>query len=95
MRKQYGFRGNAFGMDNFTKIKELKVSPKLIQRKAGIYAAEKAKGQMNDFRASEDWLEKFMSRNGLSLRRRTTQAQNTPEQIIDKVIYRIFYMSAN
>ena len=40
-------------MDNVTKIKEL--TQKLIQRKAKIYAEEKAasKGQMNDFRTSE------------------------------------------
>ena len=71
--------------------KSLRVSRKLIQRKARIYAEEKAasKGQMNDFRASEGWLEKFMSRNGLSLRRRTTQAQKTPEQIIDKMIFHV------
>ena len=74
--------------------KNLRVSRKLIQRKARIYAEEKAdsKDQMNEFRASEEWLEKFMSRNGLSLRRRTTQAQKTPEQIIDKMI---FHVSAN
>ena len=68
--------------------KNLRVSRKLIQRRAMIYAEEKAasKGQINDFRASEGWLEKFTSRNGLSLRRRTTQTQKTPEQIIDKVI---------
>ena len=41
----------------------LRVSRKFIQRKARIYVEEKAavKGQMNDFRASEGWLEKFMS----------------------------------
>ena len=63
------------------KSKNLRVSQKLIQRKARIYAEKKAasKGQMNNFRASEGWLEKFMSRNGLSLRRRMTQAQNSPE----------------
>ena len=74
--------------------KNLRVSRKLIQRKARIYAEEKAasKGQMNDFRASEGWLEKLMSRNGLSLRRRTTQAQEIPEQIIDKVISYILYI---
>ena len=33
-----------------------------------------------------------MSRNGLSVRRRTTQAQKTPEQIIDKVISYILYV---
>ena len=47
---------------------------------------------MNDFFASEGWLEMFMSRNGLSLRGRTTQAHNTPEQIIDKVISYILYV---
>ena len=42
-----------------------RVSRKLILRKARIYAKEKAasKGQMNDLRVSEGWLEKFMSRN--------------------------------
>ena len=54
--------------------KNLRVSRKLIQRKARIYSEEKAasKGQMNNCRASEGWLEKFMSRNGLLLCRRTT-----------------------
>ena len=39
--------------------KNLRVSQKLIQRKARIYAEEKAasKGQMNDFRVSQGWLE--------------------------------------
>ena len=43
-------------MDNFTKIKNLRVSQKLIQKKAGIYAVEKTatKDQTNDFRASEE-----------------------------------------
>ena len=54
--------------------KNLRVSRKLIQSKARIYSEEKAasKGQMNNCRASEGWLEKFMSRNGLLLCRRTT-----------------------
>ena len=53
------------------------MSQKPIQRKARIYAEEEAasKGQMNDLRASEGWLEKFMSRNGLLLCHHTTQAQ--------------------
>ena len=61
---------------NLQRSKNLRVSGKYIQGKARIYAEEKAasKGQMNEFRPSEGWLEKFMSRNGLSLRRRTTQA---------------------
>ena len=47
---------------------------------------------MDDFCASEGWLEKFMSRNGLWLHCRTTQTQKTPEQIIDKVISYILYV---
>ena len=75
-------------MDNFTKIKELMSVSETFQRKARIYAEEKAvsKGQMNDFRASEGWLEKFMPQNGLSLCHCTTQALKTTEQITDKVI---------
>ena len=76
------------------KSNNLRVSQKLIKRKARIHTKEKAvsKDQMNDFCASEGWLEKFMSRNGLSLCRCTTQAQKTPEQIIDKVISYILYV---
>ena len=50
--------------------KNLRVSRKLVQRKARIYAEEKAvsKGQMNDFHTSEGYLEKFLSRNGKLLR---------------------------
>ena len=57
------------------------MSWKLIQRKARIYAEEKAasKGQINDFRVDKGWLEKSRSRNGLSLHRLTTQAQKTRE----------------
>ena len=31
------------------------------------------------------WLEKFVNRNGLSLRRRTMEAQKTPDQLTDKL----------
>ena len=34
---------------------------------------------------SQGWLEKFMNRNGLSVRRRTTEAQKSPDQLIDKL----------
>ena len=74
--------------------KNLRVSRKLMQLKARIYAEEKAasKGQIYDFCASQRWLEKFISRNGLSPRRRTTKAQKSSEQIIDKVISYILYV---
>ena len=66
--------------------KNLRVSRKYAEEKAASI------GQMSDFRASEGWLEKFMSRNGLLLRRRMTQSQETPEQIIDKVTTYILYV---
>ena len=34
---------------------------------------------------SEGWLEKFMKRNGLTVRRCTTVAQKRPDQLIDKL----------
>ena len=42
--------------------KNLRVSRKLIQRKASIYAEEKvaSKGQINYFSTSEGWLEKIL-----------------------------------
>ena len=42
--------------------KNLRVSQKLIQSKSRIMQRKAdSKGQMNDFRASEGWLEMFMS----------------------------------
>ena len=66
----------------------LRVSRKLIMRKAKIMHDEKCgrSGAVSDFNASRGWLEKFMSRNGLSLRRKTTQAQQDPTKLIDKLI---------
>ena len=57
-------------------------------RKAKIMHDEKCgrSGAVSDFNASRGWLEKFMSRNGLSLRRKTTQAQQDPTKLIDKLI---------
>lgn len=34
---------------------------------------------------SQGWLEKFMNRIGLSVRRRTTEAQKSPDQLIDRL----------
>ena len=66
----------------------LRVSRKLIMRKAKIMHDEKCgrSGAVSDFNASRGWLEKFMSRNGLSLRQKTTQAQQDPTKLIDKLI---------
>ena len=34
---------------------------------------------------SDGWVQKFMARNGLSLRRRTTEAQKNPNQLVNKI----------
>ncbi len=34
---------------------------------------------------SDGWVQKFMNRNGLSIRRRTTEAQKNPNQLVDKL----------
>ena len=74
--------------------KYLRVSRKQIMRKAKRYAELKAEeeARLNDLRVSEVWLNKFMTHNGLSLRRCTTQAQKTPEKIIEKLISYILYV---
>uniref|UniRef100_A0A147BLR1 Putative pogo transposable element n=1 Tax=Ixodes ricinus TaxID=34613 RepID=A0A147BLR1_IXORI len=49
-----------------------------IARKEGVPA--------QDFRASNGWATRFMRRNGLSLRRRTTLCQRLPEAYEDKIV---------
>lgn len=39
-----------------------------------------------DFKASRGWVEKFMKRNGSSLRYKTSVAQQDPERLVAKVI---------
>ena len=74
--------------------KHLQVSRKQIMRKAKQYAKLRAEkeARLSGFSASRGWLEKLMYRNGLSLRRRTTQAQTTPDKIIEKLVSYIFYI---
>ena len=65
----------------------LRVSRTLIMRKAKYIYDERCDASERDlFVASRGWLEKFMRRNGLSLRRRTTVAQHDPARVIDKLI---------
>ena len=55
--------------------------------KAAKFQEEKEKEDPNITKLtfSQGWLEKFMNRNGLSVRRRTTEAQKSPDQLIDKL----------
>ena len=63
------------------RLKGLRVSRKLIMRKALHLSKEQQ--NMDDFMASNGWIQKFMRWHGLSLRRKTTVAQKDPEQLVD------------
>ena len=67
--------------------KGFRVSRKLIQLKAREF--QKQNNAIDSGRTelifSNGWVQKFMTRNGLSIKRRTTQAQKTPKQLIDKL----------
>ena len=67
----------------------LRVSCKLIMKKAEItYRSIKAGNNedFEEFKASRGWLTCFMKRNGLSLRRKTSVAQQDPERLVAKLV---------
>ena len=67
----------------------LQVSSKLIMEKAEItYRDMKESNNMDaeDFKASRGWLSRFMKRNGLSLRRKTSVAQQDPERLVVRLV---------
>ena len=43
-------------------------------------------GTSPTFTASIGWIQKFMTRNGLCIWRKTTESQKDPEKLIDKLI---------
>ena len=46
-----------------------------------------------EFRASRGWLEKFLRRNGFSLRRKTTEGQKDPEELVKKIVSFVLHIS--
>ena len=67
--------------------KGFRVSRKLIQLKAREFQNENSAidNGRTELIFSNGWVQKFMAKNGLSIRRRTTQAQKSPKQLIDKL----------
>lgn len=65
-----------------------RVSRKMIRSKARFLHEEKCKEKEipPTFTASIGWVQKFMSRHGLCIRRKTTESQKDPEKLIDKLI---------
>jgi len=75
--------------------KGLRVSRTFIMKKALVIYNEKAEentcGNSVSFVASTGWLQKFVRRNGLTLRRKTSVAQKDPSRLIDKLVSYILY----
>ena len=67
--------------------KHLRVSCVLIMKKAkAIYDELPDPQKSESFVASRGWLEKFMRRHGLSLRRFTSIGQKDPQQLINRLV---------
>ena len=67
----------------------LRVSCKLIMKKAEVPYRDKAENNLvdnDDFKASRGWLQKFMKRNGLFLRRKTSVALQDPDRMVEKLV---------
>ena len=69
----------------------LQVSRKIIMAKTkGLYdekyKIDETVNAGEEFKVSRGWLEKFFSRNGLCLRRKTTEAQKDPPHLVDKLV---------
>ena len=67
----------------------LRVSRRMIQEKGRTIFAE-LNASEHEFKG---WLNKFLGRHGLSLRRRTTIAQKDPEMLLEKIVNFVMFLS--
>jgi Tc5 transposase DNA-binding domain/DDE superfamily endonuclease len=70
----------------------LRVGRKMIRLKAEEVFKEVEDSSKATFKASRGWLCRFMTRNGLSVRRRTTAAQKTPDKYVEKMVSFVRFM---
>ena len=69
--------------------RSLRVSCKLIMKKTEIVYRDitpESNTATEDFKASRGWLCRSLKRNGLSLRRKTSVAQEDPERMVAKLV---------
>ena len=72
--------------------RNLMVSRKMIRRRASELFSECEDNTRTNFKVSRGWLDKFMKRNELAVRRRKTLAQKEPEKLIEKMMSFILFM---
>lgn len=71
------------------RARSLRVSCKLIMKNTEIVyrdIMQESNTATEDFKASRGWLCRFLKRNGLSLRRKTSVAQQDPERMVAKLV---------
>jgi len=68
------------------RMKSLRVSRRSIREEAKRLFPTLDTGTGTLFKASVGWLNRFLKRQGLSLRRRTTVAQKDPAQLYSKIV---------
>lgn len=71
------------------RARSLRISCKLIMKNTEIVyrdIMQESNTATEDFKASRGWLCRFLKRNGLSLRRKTSVAQQDPERMVAKLV---------
>lgn len=71
--------------------RRLRVTLNEIRQHALQYGSRQHGGR--EFRTSRGWLEKFLRRNGFSLRRKTTEGQKNPEELVKKLVSFVLHIS--
>ena len=99
LRKQLDCAGTKLWSENleesimsltiFRRLKGLRVSQKLIMKKPIFTYQEitptESRAESVEFKASREWLEKFMRRDNLTLREKTSLSQKCPDKVIFKL----------
>ena len=75
---------------------KIRVSRKMIMRKAKeMFEQEELPDATRDtFEGSRGWVDKFLKRNNLTIRKRTTASQKTPDQLIPKLVSFVLHIRA-
>lgn len=77
------------------RARRLQVSCKPIMKKAEVTYRDMTENNLvdnDDFKASRGWLEKFMKRNDLSLRRKPSVAQQDPDRMVAKLVSYVIHV---